>query len=239
MSDHSSMSSRRQARGRDVNDFALEYQEQYGGRGGMQGFASVMLSLIAIGLSSVTTYLSFFDERYTLSASIAKIESQTQTSSSKSGDGPLSVSYRTFVTPTLIISNRGSRPLVLSDVRARKSSDIDTCASETSDAAVSRFGSSFKPIIIEPGTVRDLKYNFSTGNMTNDFETRSELWCLSFVIFDHRGKRLEPLMRTVKLDYRVVPSTDERGTGAPKLESEITYPRQAMTLATSGLYGGF
>ena len=58
----------------------------------MRNISSAVLSLAAMALSSLTTYLSFFDARYTLTAAVADVDGQTQRGSS-SGNGRWSVDF--------------------------------------------------------------------------------------------------------------------------------------------------
>lgn len=230
--------------GSENNKFALSFMEQFAGGKKMQTFLSMFLSLVAVGLSVATTYLSFFDERYTLTLNIAKQELGVRTGFSKSGaDKPANVTYQVFLTPTLILSNRGTRPLVLTDIKPKLSSKTESCDfSGPTRKVVSndfwKIGSTIKPVIIEPGTVTELKYESNVGNtLTNDFETMSELWCLTFTIIDHRGARVEPAIKFSKLDYKITQNEKSlKNEGAPNLKVDVDYPKQPITLAKSGLF---
>ena len=58
----------------------------------MRNISSTVLSLAAMVLSSLTTYLTFFDSRYTLTAAVAQVSSQTNRGYS-SGNGQRSISF--------------------------------------------------------------------------------------------------------------------------------------------------
>ena len=64
----------------------------------MRNISSSALALMALALSSLTTYLTFFDARYALTAAVANVSASVQTGFSSSEAGS-SVSYRTFVAP--------------------------------------------------------------------------------------------------------------------------------------------
>lgn len=194
------------------------------------------MSIAAMVVSAVTTYLSFFYEHYTLTANIAHVATSVQTSSFSSGEGKREVNYRVFFKPTLVLSNRGSRPLVLTDIRLVRSQSIDTCAKSGDKKDLV---AEFKPTIVEPGTVRDLAFEFGRGTMTDDFETRNELWCLQVVIFDHRGNRSEPLAEAVRAKFQLVEKASDKKQDYPELKVEVDYPRQPMTLAASGWLSWF
>ncbi|MEO0718011.1 MAG: hypothetical protein AAFZ06_03960 [Pseudomonadota bacterium] len=202
----------------------------------MNGGFSLAMSIGAVIASGRTTYLSFFDARYTLTATIASVAGQVQTSSSRSGDGPLDVTYRTFFTPTFILSNRGTRPLVMTNVALTKSSDTAACVA--TEEVRQPFGEQ-QPLILEPGTVSDFRFEFGTGPMTNDFEKRSELWCLQFTLIDHRGERIEPLLKAVDVDFTLTPVVEDGVEQAPNLTAEVDFSRQPETVAQSGLLSIF
>ncbi|MEL7371195.1 MAG: hypothetical protein AAFN74_19900, partial [Myxococcota bacterium] len=92
----------------------------------MRGLSSSVLSVAAMGLSSLTTYLTFFDASYTLTVANADVPIQVQSGSSSSG-GKKSAYYRFFPKPSVILSNRGKLALVVSDVRLHRSTDVSSC----------------------------------------------------------------------------------------------------------------
>ena len=217
----------------------------------MQGSISVILSLVAVGLSVMTTYLSFFDERYAVTLSVAKHSIEKLISSSRSGrDTPLEIHYQVHVKPTFILSNRGTRPLVLTDIKAILSADMKECKdgdlkrNPVKDSGWSLSGS-VDPVIIEPGVVRQLQYNFNIGNnlaqtLKGEVKNLSELWCLKFTLFDHRGKRLEPIVPYAKFNYHLHENERSRnGDGAPDLKVDAPYTRHPLTLASSSGSLGF
>lgn len=198
----------------------------------MNGGFSLAMSIGAVIASVCTTYLSFFDERYTLTATIADVSGLVQTGSYRSGDGPREVNFRVFFTPTFILSNRGTRPLVLTNVALSLSGDPETC--QAAEEVTQPFGEQ-KPLIMEPGSVSDLSFEFGRAPLTNDFETRSELWCLQFTLIDHRGHRISPLLKAVEVDYTVTPVVKDGEEQTPELGVAIDFPRKPVTVAQSGL----
>lgn len=190
--------------------------------------ASVLLSLIAVIASALTSYLSFFDARYEASAVIAKAPTQIQRSVFRSGDAPPDVNYQVVFAPTIILSNQGTRTAVLSDVALIRSEDPDACVA---DEAPIRPFIPFEPMILAPGMVQDLRLEFARPALTNDFETMSERWCFSFVMFDYDGMRMEPLLHAFDVSYAVVVEDDPQ---APALTLELDYPRGPARLAAGG-----
>ena len=79
----------------------------------MRNISSTVLSLAAMVLSSLTTYLTFFDARYTLTAVVADTKGQVSTSSGSSGE-KRSVNYGFWIDNSIVMSNRGTRAIVTS-----------------------------------------------------------------------------------------------------------------------------
>lgn len=94
----------------------------------MRNISSTVLALSAMALSSMTTYLTFFDARYTLTAAIADVKGQVNRGfSSSSNSDTKSVNYRFYIDTSLVLSNRGTRSLVVSDVSVVRSSNPNKC----------------------------------------------------------------------------------------------------------------
>lgn len=203
----------------------------------MRGLSSTVMSAFAVILSTFTTYLTFFDARYTVSAAVAKVSVQVQ-SGGGSGNGIQTVSYRYFPTATIILSNRGTRPVVISQVDLVKSASLESC--EPVDAEI--YVRTIEPMIIEPGTVTSLDLEIELpriaaegsqgGQLQIDDETT--LWCAAWVAFDPKGYRREPMTPFFTLERRFEPAgPNDR---FPTARVELDYPRQPETIVSRGLF---
>lgn len=190
---------------------------------------SIVLSVIAMVASSVTTYLSFFDSRYEVTAVVASAPAQIQTSSSRSGDGPRQTTFRVYYAPTLILSNQGTRPVVVTEAALFRSTDPEGCVE--GDVRVVAYGEN-EPFIFEPNAVRHMKLEFGPPAMTDDFEKRIENWCFGFVMFDTDGQRLERSLPALTASFEVERPEGEDET--PALLTVIDFPRGPQTLAAGG-----
>ncbi|MEM6627695.1 MAG: hypothetical protein AAF719_13435 [Pseudomonadota bacterium] len=201
----------------------------------MRNVSTSVLSLAAMVLSSMTTYLTFFDARYTLTAAISSISGSTQRSAGSNGE-TYSVSFFHYATPAIILSNRGTRSLVVTEVNLVRSSSKDTC--EATEERLKPF--SFESFIVEPDTVQQMKLEYplpkAEGERSADeafnLASRDDLWCLEWIVFDQNGGRREPLMpaMTFKADY--VPDEDGEYLDA---EIDMDAPKAPFTLLTRGL----
>lgn len=204
----------------------------------MRGFSSGVLSLAAMALSSLTTYLTFFDARYTMTTAIADASVQVQSGGSVS-DGITSAYYRFYPNLNVILSNRGTRSLVLSRVDLVRSSDAETCTAVEDDGI---FTPSREPVIIEPGTVQQVPMEFSLANVDAEVETgepfmlegNTTLYCLKWTIFDPNGRRREPLTEamTITTDYEA-PSGDDY---YPDISVQVDFPKRPTRIVSRGLF---
>lgn len=202
----------------------------------MRSLSSVVLSLTAMVLSSMTTYLTFFDSRYTLTTAISGVEWQMQTGSSSS-NGERDVYFRKFVDPAIIVSNRGTRPLVLTNVVVVDSTNPETCV-----PGEKAFPSRIEAKIIEPGTVQQIPLSLGIGSVEAtadasgyyDLTDTKTLWCLKWTIFDPNGRRHEPISpaftETTKFAQPETPEDYASGTFT------IEYPKQPTKLVSRGLF---
>lgn len=195
------------------------------------------LSIAAMALSSMTTYLTFFDSRYTLTTAVAGVEQQVQRGTSSS-NGESEVYFRRYVTPQMIISNRGTRPLVLSNVELMRSADPETC-SPTDDIRTTQFTAK----IVEPGTVEQIPFEFSLppveavsdaeGKFT--LEGSVELWCLKWTVFDPKGRRREPLSAAFTATTTYPPEGVDRN-GYPNMKLDIEHSFAAERLVSRAIF---
>lgn len=197
----------------------------------MRHSSNALLSVTAMVMSSMTTYLTFFDSRYTLTTAVAGIEQQVQRGYSSS-NGETELNFRLYVTPQMIISNRGTRPLVLSDVSLMRSGDPKKCT-PTDDVRTTQFTAK----IIEPGTVDQIPFAFSLPSVNafagadGDFglEEVTELWCLHWTVFDPNGRRREPLSAAfVATTSYPVEGADEDGRPNMKLDIEHSFKAERL-----------
>lgn len=206
----------------------------------MRNLSSVVLSLAAMMLSGLTTYLSFFDVRYTLTAAVASVGSNFQSGFS-STDGGIEATYIAYVRPQLILSNRGTRPVVLTDIALFASSAAETCLAGEGKTADRLQGHDAAPAtIVEPNSVREVPLEFQLPKVNAvaadparlDLKDGTQLWCLRWTIFDHAGRRHEPAIPAFTLTTAYVP---EPGETIPGVEASIDFPKGPQKLVARGL----
>lgn len=199
--------------------------------------SNTTLSVLAMGLSSLSTYLTFFDSSYTLTVSAARMDQQIQRSYSSS-DNKKSISFRTYVTPHMVVSNRGTRPLVLSDLELIKSTRMDKC--ELGDTIQQ---TRIDAAIIEPGTVQQLPYEFALPAIDLEaaisepfaLEEGKELWCLRWTVFDPDGKRREP-MSELFIATRTFPDDQMDNNGYPQMALDLELEHAPKRLVSKALF---
>ncbi len=197
----------------------------------MRHSSNALLSVTAMVMSSMTTYLTFFDSRYTLTTAVAGVEQQVQRGYSSS-DGQTELNFRRYVTPQMIVSNRGTRPLVLSEVSLVRSGDLKKCTL-TEDIRTTQFTAK----IIEPGTVDQFPFSFSLppvdafAGVGEDFDLTelTELWCLHWTVFDPNGRRREPLSAAfVATTSYPAEGVDKDGRPNMKLDIEPSFKAERL-----------
>lgn len=201
----------------------------------MRNLSSAVLSLAAMVLSSFTTYLSFFDARYTLTASVADVSGQTNRGYGSNGE-QRNVNFRFYVAPSVILSNRGTRPLVITDVALVPSSDAKTCVA-SGDPLPGRM----ETLIIEPGSVRSLPLDLALPQIEQkigmdeafSLEDVSSFWCIQWVVFDPNGRRHEPMMPAFTADIRFGYEDDE---SHPSATYKLDFPKGPTRLLSRGLF---
>lgn len=217
----------------------------------MRNISSAVLSLAAMALSTLTTYLTFFDARYTLTAAVADVSGNTNRGYG-SGNGRWSVNFRFYTEPTVILSNRGTRPLVVSDVDLVASQDLESCK-VAEDAKRNNFTMSdedgarysvVEPFIVEPGTVMPVKLSAALDEINlegtsdqppnlDDLAARKTLWCMEWTVYDPNGKGLQKLMPAVVSDISfAIPE----GEQYPEQTYKLDHPKGAVQLLSRGLF---
>ena len=205
----------------------------------MRSLSTAVLSLIAMALSSMTTYLTFFDARYTLTVAVADAPLQIQTSSSRN-NGVTTANYQFYPKPSIILSNRGTRALVLHTVELYRSNSLTACDIDGQEAEGVAFG--FEPKIVEPGSVQQLVPEFGLDRLSGEsasgqrlvMEPDEALFCIKWVVFDPNGNRREPVSPAFSwtLDF----STYEEGDLYPRADVKIDYPKEPTRLVARGFF---
>ncbi|MEM6412260.1 MAG: hypothetical protein AAF683_12070 [Pseudomonadota bacterium] len=203
----------------------------------MRGFSSAVLSLAAMSLSSLTTYLTFFDSRYTLTQAIADVSISQQGGGYSSGD-VREVTYRFFPRIDLILSNRGTRPIVVSDMEIFESASRDQC--ELTEETL--FMQEFTPIIIEPGTLSQTSVETSLKNVEGQstggapivLDPISRLYCLKWTLFDPNGERHEPMAEAFSINIDFLPP--EPGEYSPETDVTVDFPRRPERLLSRDFF---
>ncbi len=201
----------------------------------MQGLISMVLSTVAIAVSSFTTYIQFLNERYTLSAAVADVNASISTGTYRSGD-VATRTFRYFVEPRLILSNRGTRSLIYTGAQLVKSSDPEQCV--LSEAIYQPYTAPEMTIIADD-TVQMVSFGFNLDTVEADLtqsaapDAFDTLWCLQMTVFDHRGRRLEPLFPLADITTRFEPDPDDEG---PISRLDVDFPREPQAIADSGFF---
>jgi len=205
----------------------------------MTRFLSAFMSGGAIILSTWTTYVTIFDERYTLTAAVAQVGWSVQTSGySSSSDGVREVRRAPYVAPTLIASNQGTTSMVFTRISLHRSTNAETCTAPEGDDSLRPLRRENKPEIYAPDMMQTMQLEFalpaieSNQNAPADLEPLSGLWCFSLLVFDNEGRRHEPLMPAFTLSPTLVPSDDPDDD--PDLELNLEYPKAAVELVSRG-----
>lgn len=196
-----------------------------------------------MGLSSLTTYLTFFDASYTLTAATAEVPVQVQRGGSSSGD-QRSAYFRFFAEPTVILSNRGKLALVVSNLRAYRSVHAEECQMKEGDSGKTSFAVDGNrpavPRVVEPETLQHLKLSFGLDNIEANISADEtfaipddqQLWCLRWTIFDPNGTRHEVDTPLVTLDRTFATVENER---YPIVEVDKDFPRGPRRLVSRSL----
>ncbi len=210
----------------------------------MRGLSSSVLSVAAMGLSSLTTYLTFFDASYTLTTANAEVSLQVQSGSSSS-KGQRTAYLRVFVEPSLSLSNRGKLAVVVADASLHRSTSVDRCEIADGDKGKKTFtargDTAEMPRVVEPETIKHLKLQFSLepvdakANPDGTFNVPSDqgLWCVKWTIFDPNGQRHEPVAPLIKIK-RTFHMTEDRSYPQVKVEKDV--PKEPFRLVARGLY---
>ena len=191
---------------------------------------SVVVAGLALGLSTFTTYLAYFDRRVTLTAAVDKVRVGVQSSASRS-DGRVSRTFRYFpVVSFILATRRGTRSLMITDI------ELVRGGTRRGPRTKAQPVGSFEPVLAGPGLLQHLSLEFelpraeSTGASIEEltFEPRSETWSLQFTIFDPKGHRREPML----VAFEAILSFERTENG---FESSVTvdFPRHARTVLST------
>jgi hypothetical protein len=206
----------------------------------MNNVSNTILSLAAMIVSTITTYLTFFDARYTLTAAVAGVEGQIQSSGGSGGEGIYSILFRPFVTPSIILSNHGTRALVVTNVELVKSTSHEIC--EVSADAMARSPTTrMKPMLVEAGSIQEVSLEFGLPETTAEktpaqpyqIADTDSSWCLRWVLFDPDGKRHEPTMLALRETTKFSP---EPGSEYYKADYKLDHPKGAAQLLKDGMF---
>ncbi len=209
----------------------------------MRGLSSNVLAVAAMGLSTLTTYLTFFDASYRLTTAIAAAPVTWQTGSSYSPDRGRTASYDFFVAPSVVLSNRGTLAVVLSDVELVTSKSLDKCdPTDEKPRALHRFRGqeAALPAVIEPETVKQVDFEFSLKKVRAeadeggqfDIPPTKQLFCIRWTIFDPNGRRHEPMIPAVTLDVKYEMEGEKK---YPTAKVEKDFPKGPKTLVARGV----
>ncbi|MEO0983512.1 MAG: hypothetical protein AAFX03_12770 [Pseudomonadota bacterium] len=202
----------------------------------MRNISANVLSLSAMALSSLTTYLTFFDARYTLTTAVASLEMSLQRGGFSDGEEK-SVYFRPYMSAQIILSNRGTRSLVVTDAQLVRAAGAEGC--ELTDTVME---SRLSPMIIDPGAVTPLTLEFALPETQQevpidaafDLPSDEAYWCLRWTVFDPQGQRSEPAVPVASITTTYAPPPEE--DDYPEAELDVDYPKGPATLARRGLY---
>lgn len=193
-----------------------------------------VMSAVAIVLSAITTYVTFFDDRITLTATIDTVRTAVQ-SGGGGGDGRWSYGFQYRVGVDLILALRGARPVVLTDAELVRSTTPDACVA--GDDVEKTFG--FETMVLQPGALAPLSIEFSLPRIEDqatsidalEFAPRSETWCLRLTLFEQSGERQEPMLRAFASDISFFM---EEGEDYPSTRFDVDASRAAVTVLETG-----
>jgi len=209
----------------------------------MRGLSSAVLSLAAMALSGLTTYLTFFDARYTLTVATADVAVRMQTSGGRDAEGNRSATYQYWPTFNMVMSNRGTRALVVTEIELLKSSDIERCVVDDENKMQRYFqGGLFDTVIIEPGTVLPKELEFNLDRLAVGAgpgeplapQAEMALFCARYTVFDPNGRRHEPLAPVLTITRGFEPAEDPEDS--PDGTLDVDYPKGATTLVRRGMF---
>ena len=208
----------------------------------MRSLSSNVLALSAMALSSFTTYLTFFDARYTLTTAMANVTWNVRRSGGSNGE-KRTVSYRPVIMPSVIVSNRGTRAIVVTDLSLVRSTSMTEC--EDSGVAmrpnVYRDAENVVPAVVEPNTVQHMRLEFSLNAVSSevpigqpfDLQPTENLWCLKWVVFDPNGRRSEPMVPAMTIARMYAVGEDD---ATPESTLDVDFPRKPNVLLSRGLF---
>ena len=199
----------------------------------MEDLISIILSVLALSTSFITTYLTFFHESNELTVAMDRAPLQVQSGSSSNGE-KRTKSFHFFVKPSFILALQGTRPLVLADIQLVRARNRESILPTETKAF--RLGGNFESLILEKGSLKRLTLEFSLedSDLTSEdnfaVEDRFERWCLQFTIYDHKGRRAEPIIHAFDLDVVFSPPADEEDY--PNCSLELDVPKGPRTIVS-------
>lgn len=209
----------------------------------MRGLSSTVLSLAAMALSSLTTYLTFFDARYTLTVATADVAVNLQSGGGRDSEGNRSATYRYWPTFNMVLSNRGTRALVITDIELLKSQSPERCE-VGDDNRMQRYSTSglFDTTIVEPGTVLPKQLEFELDRIAAEagpgeslsLQPDRALYCARYTVFDPNGRRHEPVAPVLTMTRGFEPADDP--DDMPDGTLEVDFPKGATTLLNRGFF---
>ncbi|MEM7767083.1 MAG: hypothetical protein AAF253_06305 [Pseudomonadota bacterium] len=210
----------------------------------MRGLSSTVLSMSAMALSSLTTYLTFFDARYALTVATADVAVRMQTSGGRNGDGERTATYQYSPTFNMVLSNRGTRALVITEIELLKSQSADRCDVDDENLMF-RYSSDglFDTTIVEPGTVLPKVLEFGLDRIEAEAgpgqlltpQPETALYCARYTVFDPNGRRHEPVAPALTV-IRGFEQDPEPLDELPDGTLEVDYPKGATTLVNRGFF---
>ncbi len=210
----------------------------------MRGLSSNVLSITAMGLSTLTTYLTFFDASFVLTTANAGASVRIFGSGGKA-NGERSVQFEFRVKSSVILSNRGKLAVVVSDIRAFKSTALDACqiARDDKGQSLTYRVDNGPPIprVVEPETLQQLEIRFQLDKVKQtvpdgsaiSLPSSESLWCLKWVIFDPNGVRHEvtsPVLRAART--YIDKGLDKR----PEADIELDITKKPVRLVSRSVF---
>ncbi|MEJ2117414.1 MAG: hypothetical protein P8Y36_05715 [Alphaproteobacteria bacterium] len=152
---------------------------------------------------------------------------QAQSTSSKNADEPVQATYRVFIKPRIILTHRGTRPVVVTSIALVRPKTADA-----EEMRINKIGEETSHVF-QPGNVLEVTPEFALPSLHNDFEQFRERWNLAFTVVDNLGRRSDPQIPLLDVDFRLIPDPKDP-EGAPKLSLNLDYQRQPMPVIKSG-----
>ncbi len=156
---------------------------------------ATVISLIALGLSALSTFLAFFYQRTGLTGAVVRAHATTRRSGGFDGE-TANVQFQQDARIEVLLSNTGTRPLVITAIEAVVGAPN---ASRPGDEPPIQPYEQVASVLLEPKTalVFPIEFRLCTVGLDNvtrttDIPERRERVWARVTVYDHRGRVHQP-----------------------------------------------